>query len=216
MFVKLTGDKFDPNDPTNYSDRNFYTLETGRENIQVRVSDRVSRTIKNMVNNPALQHYQTQSDFVRDAIMHRLHDLTRLVMDREMIRELEDLFANEANLQQIHEWKRQQELLRTATQDAIDLLRQNIEMKRALPPEQDTSFHLLLNKNRHHLHPDQEAELRLLLLYFAQYPADIREEVRHPEDWEIERWRMRQTFWKDDDYIPQMDYERAKKLGLME
>jgi len=216
MFVPLTGDKYDDGDPTAYSRRHFYTLESGRENMQARVNDRISRLIGMAVEHPQFPHYQTKADFIRDAIVHRLHDIDDLVMDREFMREYERELAGERNMLAIQELKRQEELLRAATQDAIDLLRKRIETHTALSDTEDQMFWTHLAMYRRDISTEQEAELRLLLLYFAPSPADLRNLGRHPEEHEIEAWRMRQEFWKDTDYIPTLDYEHARKLGLME
>lgn len=216
MFVPVTGDKYDDKDPSAYSRRHFYTLETGRENIQVRMSDRIARLIGMAVENPQLEHYQTKADFVRDAVIHRLHDIDSMVMDREFMREYQRTLADELNMLAIQGLKRKEELLRSATQDAIDLLRKRIETHTGLTDIEDQMFWLHLANHRRDISTEQEAELRLLLLYFALSPADIRASGRHPDEHEIEQWRMRQEFWKDTDYIPTLDYEHARKLGLME
>jgi len=217
MYIKLTGDKFDDNDPTAYSRHHFYTLETGRENIQVRVSDRVSRTIKTLVNHPQLDHYQTQSDFVRDAIMHRLHDLETMTMDRELMNQLMEDFENEATMQRIHAWRRQEDLLRTAANDTIDLLKTKVERERHLTPSEETTFYDFLNKNRLRLSPENEAEIRLLLLFFTPSPAQIIEmEGRHPDDHEMEAWVYRSKVWNGDDLaVVDLSPRVARQLGLM-
>lgn len=70
MFINQTGDAYDP---TTYDPDAFYTLEAGAETIRSRVSTRLSRTINAIVQSGQFPHYQTSSDFIRNAVMHQIY-----------------------------------------------------------------------------------------------------------------------------------------------
>jgi len=78
VFVNQTGDTYDP---SNYNPDEFYTLEVGGETMRTRVSPRLARTVTAIVQSGQFPHYQTSSDFVRNAVMHQIHRDTQRMTD---------------------------------------------------------------------------------------------------------------------------------------
>lgn len=94
VYVPVSGDDYDPDDPSIYDERHFYTTETGTETLRVRVSSRVARAVVEVVNQPNYVHYRTPSDFLRDAVIHRLHYLSHELSD-PVVRQILDALLND-------------------------------------------------------------------------------------------------------------------------
>jgi len=109
MFVNQTGDAYDPN---NYNPDEFYTLEVGPETVRTRVSTRLARTINAIVQSGQFPHYQTSSDFVRNAVMHQIHRDSQRMTDpihRQRVEmEVEEIRKSQATMTLAEQMRRNQ------------------------------------------------------------------------------------------------------------
>ena len=79
---KLTDSSYDPD--------KFYTEasdKSGRgDPVTARLPSQASGSIAALVQSAKIPEYRTQSDFIRDAVIHRLHDIGVKIQDGEILR----------------------------------------------------------------------------------------------------------------------------------
>jgi hypothetical protein len=202
MFVELTGDRYDKNDPGQYDPDHFYTLETGREQIQTRTSESVKRCISRLVEDPRFIHYQTSADFLRDAIVHRMHYWLEQVKNPVTRAEIEQLLEDERLRNRILSRKRDRA---TATEVADELVNQMRDViAKGLDPVDSNMADIdrFIEGHADLLDRDRFTELYVLRLYFLMSPGDLLEQYPALDDTQfltdyVKRWEMRQAYWPD-------------------
>lgn len=214
MFVKVTGDVYDNDNPADYSPMHFYTLEVGRENIHVKLGDTSARTISRLVNDDRFVHYQTKADFIRDAVVHRLHFLVENVLnDPKLTQQLEREFRQERLFISIGKLEQARVTIEKAGDQFCTIMRDRMGKGQPLDPDERDILDGFWKGSAGNLPPDLFAEFTMLRLYFIPHPdefPDWYDPGLEDEEWHRD-WQSRCAFWDKGDhtYVTQITRETA-------